>query len=107
MISQQHPTAPVLRPRLDGRAIAAVVFGALGLAVPFGPAIVAIVLAGRVERRLELHGGRQADRDLASVGAALGWCGLVTMALVVGFLVAMAIVGASFGSSDTTFTTTY
>jgi hypothetical protein len=81
------------------------VFGLCGLAVPFVPGIVAIVLAGRVERRLELHGGRQADRDLASVGAALGWCGLVTMAVVVAFVVAAAIVGASFGSSEPTFTT--
>lgn len=103
MISQHH-TSP-LPPRLDGRAIGSVAFGALGLLCPIGFAIVAIVLAGRVHRQLDRHGGRPASQDLASVGAALGWCGAAWMAVVVGLFLLALLGGAVFGSATTTTTT--
>ncbi|MGH2734264.1 MAG: DUF4190 domain-containing protein [Actinomycetota bacterium] len=71
--------------RTDGRAIAALVFGILGItALPIVGSVIAVWLGITARRRIDAD-ERIGGRELASAGVVLGWVGVGIWALVFGF----------------------
>lgn len=88
-----YPGAVALAPT-DGQAIAALVFGILGLvACPIVLSIVAIILGRTSQSRIQASGGAIGGLGLAKAGFILGIIGLV-LPILFGLIFFAALVGS-------------
>lgn len=78
--------------RTDGGAIAALVLGITGIvAIPFIPAVVAIVLGTKARTRIQRSGGALQGESMATAGLVLGIFGTVWGIFITAVLTAIAI----------------
>jgi hypothetical protein len=80
----------------NGKAIASLVLGILGIVSCFVFAIIAIILGYQARNEIAASGGWQTGDSMAKAGIILGWAGLV---LWIGFMVLYAIIFAVATSS--------
>lgn len=89
MASYSSIKPAVDQPTLNRKALAAVV---LALTPVFGiGSILAVVLGYKARREIAQAAGRQSGRDMAEVGIALGWAGVIMMAVVVPSLMMLSL----------------
>jgi hypothetical protein len=87
----------------NGKAIAALVLGILGLvACPLVCSILALVFGYQGRGEIDRSGGWQSGRGLAVAGIVLGWVGIALTVLIV---IVIGVVAASGGFEDPTFET--
>jgi hypothetical protein len=86
---------PVGLRRTDGQAVAALIFGIVGLVVcPLIPSIVAVILGSQARARIASNPDLDGD-GLAKAGVILGWVGIGLSALGVVFVVLAFALGAA------------
>jgi hypothetical protein len=87
-----EPAAPVHRSN-DGRAVASLVLGIVGLVIcPVVPSVIAIVVGNEARARLADE-PETAGASLARAGVILGWIGVA----IVGGALLLFLAAASFG----------
>ena len=80
----------------NGKAIASLVLGILGIVSCFLFAIIALILGYQARNEIAASGGWQTGDSLAKAGIILGWAGLI---LSIAAMVLIAIVAAVSPSS--------
>jgi hypothetical protein len=80
----------------NGKAIASLVLGILGIVSCLVFAIIALILGYQARNEIAASGGWQTGESLAKAGIILGWAGL---ALWIGFMLFYAIIIAVASSS--------
>lgn len=80
----------------NGKAIASLVLGILGIVSCLVFAIIALVLGYQARNEIAASGGWQTGDSLAKAGIILGWAGLI---LWIAFLLLYAIIFAVASSS--------
>jgi hypothetical protein len=97
---------PPTQPISDGRAVAALVLGVLGL-VACGPfaSVPAIVLGRSATRAIDASPGRLGGRGMATAGFVLGIVGTVVWALVILLVIGLFAFGAAVVNTQQCSTT--
>ncbi len=91
---QTSGMAPGAAPRCNDKALWSLVLGILSI-VAFGliAGIPAIILGGSAKREIRAAGGMQGGAGLATAGVILGWISVAMIALIVLFVLAIALLG--------------
>lgn len=86
--------SPAAARRSDGYAVASLILAiASFIAIPFVPAIVAVILGTKSKHRLQLDPTLEGD-TMAKAGVIVGWINIGLTILVVGIIVIAAANGA-------------
>ncbi len=98
----QPGMVPGAAPSSNSKAIWSLVLGILGIVSCYiFTGIPAIILGGSAKREIRAAGGMQGGAGLATAGVILGWISVAMIALIVLFVLAIALLGESSPSSFT------
>ncbi|HET7481920.1 MAG TPA: DUF3105 domain-containing protein [Actinomycetota bacterium] len=95
----EYPQPQPLHQRTNGMAVAALIFGILGLTALFGFGSIFALIFGYVARgQIDRSNGTETGRGMATAGVVMGWIGaIVAIVLVAAVLIGLMVVVTNVG----------